>query len=103
MLIAQGSKRNVGLQNYKNESCPHDFHFHNFVDVSLGQNFECFVSNKVTKQNTKVMTETLFLSRAKRTSFAVLAWGTASKLRHFCKGSNTGRESASRSLQREVL
>ena len=43
----------------------------NFVDVSLGQNFECFVSNKVTKQNTKVMIETLFLSRAKHTSFAV--------------------------------
>jgi hypothetical protein len=28
-----------------------------FVDVSLGQNFECFVSAEGMKQNTKVMTD----------------------------------------------
>jgi len=35
----------------------------NFVSFYLGQNFECFVSNEVTKQNTKVMTESRHLRK----------------------------------------
>ena len=54
-------ERNVGLRNYKKRSWAHDFFSCNFVDVSLGQNFECFVNAKGMKKNTKVMTDSLTL------------------------------------------
>ena len=46
------------------------------VGFLLGQNFECFVSKEIAKQNTKVMTDSLNIYKK----------GDNKKIRYICNG-----------------